>query len=81
MNSTNYNEVVLSAVQEFFQEHAREGYIFMQDNAPSHRSKETRINLALRQIPCVKFPPYSPDLNLIEHVWNWMKNWIQDHYW
>jgi transposase len=19
---------------------------------------------------------YSPDLNLIEHVWNWMKNWI-----
>ena len=19
--------------------------------------------------------------NLIEHVWNWMKNWIQEHYW
>jgi hypothetical protein len=19
-------------------------------------------------------------LNLIEHVWNWMKNWIQQHY-
>ena len=53
----------------------------MQDNAPSHRSYETRVNLHLRQIPYIKFPPYSPDLNLIEHVWNWMKNWIQDHYW
>jgi hypothetical protein len=20
-------------------------------------------------------------LNLIEHVWNWIKNWIQAHYW
>ena len=81
MNSTNYDEIVLAKIKQFFQDHAEEGYIFMQDNAPSHRSQKTRRNLRLRQIPYVKFPPYSPDLNLIEHVWNWMKNWIQDHYW
>lgn len=41
----------------------------MQDNAPSHRSYETMANVHLRQIPYIKFPPYSPDLiNLIEHV-------------
>jgi transposase len=68
MNSTNYNEVVLSKVKQFFREHAKEGYIFMQDNAPSHRSQETKVNLALQQIPCIKFPLYSPDLNLIKHV-------------
>src|SRR2546429_2170681 len=67
--------------RRFLQEHAEEGYIFMQDNAPSHRSYETKMNLLRRQIPFIKFPPYSPDLNLIEHVWNWMKNWIQEHYW
>jgi DDE superfamily endonuclease len=81
MNSANYDEVVLAEIERFFQEHTEEGYIFMQDNAPSHRSQETRINLLLRRIPYVKFPPYSLDLNLIEHVWNWMKDWIQDHYW
>jgi hypothetical protein len=53
----------------------------MQDNAAAHRSIETRLKLLRRHIPHIKFPPYSPDLNLIEHVWNWMKNWIQEHYW
>jgi len=53
----------------------------MQDNAAAHRALETRFNLFRRRIPWIKFPPYSPDLNLIEHVWNWMKNWIQEHYW
>ncbi|KAH6714437.1 hypothetical protein BKA61DRAFT_550038 [Leptodontidium sp. MPI-SDFR-AT-0119] len=24
---------------------------------------------------------YETHLNLIEHVWNYMKNWIQEHYW
>jgi len=76
INSTKYNEYILLKVEQFFREHAEEGYIFMQDNAPSYCSYKIRTNLYLQQIPYIKFPPYSPDLNLIEHVWNWMKNWI-----
>ena len=28
----------------------------------------------------VEWPPYSPDLNPIETVWDWMKDWIDDRY-
>jgi hypothetical protein len=26
-------------------------------------------------------PPYSLDLNLIGHVWGWVKSYVQQHYW
>lgn len=76
INSTSYNERILSGIQAFFQEYVEERYIFIHDNADAHRSLETRMNLLDRGIRYVPFPLYSPDFNLIEHVWNWMKNWI-----
>lgn len=81
INSTKYNEYILSKVQEFMEEHTDSRYIFIQNNAPSHNSYETKTNLLNRRIRYIQHPPYSPDLNFIEHVWIWIKNCIQDHYW
>ena len=49
----------------------------MQDNAKPHIAKATIKELESRGIPTLPHPPYSPDLNPIETVWNWIKDYIE----
>ena len=51
--------------------------IFMQDNAPVHRAFSVQIWLACKEIRVMEWPPYSPDLNPIEHVWRKLKANLQ----
>jgi DDE superfamily endonuclease/Transposase len=53
---------------------------FMQDNAKAHYAAVTRQELQERQIQVIEWPPFSPDLNPIETVWNKMKDYIQEHF-
>ena len=52
----------------------------MQDGAPGHAKKETIADLIKRGITKINWPPFSLDLNPIETVWNWIKEWIWNHY-
>ena len=82
MNSEKYDEHILSKVEEYVSVEQRMGRSpwYQHDNPPSHKSQLTQSNLQRRRIPIIEWPPYSPDLNLIEHVWVLMMRHIQDNY-
>jgi hypothetical protein len=52
----------------------------MQDPAPGHRAGFTLNELQERGITPIFWPPFSPDLNPIEAIWNKMKDYIELHY-
>ena len=49
---------------------------FMQDNAPIHTAHIIKNWFDEHGIPLVDWPPYSPDLNPIEHAWAKLKERI-----
>jgi transposase len=52
------------------------GDLFMQDNALVYKSYRTMKWLSDEGVELIEWPPHSPDLNPIEHVWWELKKQI-----
>lgn len=63
------------ALMEQIKEQQSEGNIFLiADNARYYRSKKVKEYLQQHErIKIIFLPPYSPNLNLIERLWKWVK--------
>ena len=71
INSETYCQRIVPLVQGWLR--IRPRLKFMQDNAPGYAAKAI-TDLLKRGIIPIFWPAFSPDLNLIEKVWNWMKD-------
>lgn len=72
VNANTYIQTVLQPVLlPFIQQHFPNGnFEFQHDNAPAHRARITTQFLQANQINVLDWPPLSPDMSPIEHVWD-----------
>jgi transposase len=79
INGTDYVKVMEEAMFDFWMEQSEErGYVVVQeDNAPIHTCKLAKEWRESREMETLAWPPFSPDLNPIEHVWYLIKGVVQ----
>ena len=55
------------------------GLMFIQDNAPAHKSRATMRWFNDHGIEVMDWPPQSPDMNIIENIWGYPKQAVEKH--
>jgi len=53
-------------------------FIFQQDNAPIHSSQAAITFLTENNISVLEWPANSPDMNIIEGIWSYIKKRLDD---
>ena len=69
VDSYAYISAMQTELLPFMRRNQDQGWHYLQDNAPCHKSHHTIDFFKENNIPLIPHPPSSPDLNIIENVW------------
>lgn len=72
MTATTYKTILERNFPKFTDIFGPNRWVFQQDNAPIHTARAVKAWIDEQNVELLLWPPYSPDMNLIENIWGWL---------